>query len=121
MSLIPSVRLAIAAVRRSMRGLEVQIQHQHGITRSSSGRITYAHNDSWAAFVEPVQRVFRDNKGVERVSRARVTFLFPLVVDPSDRIRLPGGETGPILEVVEGIVDASDPNGCGVLTTVFLG
>ena len=116
-----SVRLAVAATRRSMRGLEVQIQHQHGITRSSSGAITYAHNDSWSAFVEPVVKVVRDSKGVERVARARITFLFPLVVDTSDKFVLPDGTTGPVVEVVEGIADASNPTGCGVLTTVFLG
>ena len=121
MSLISSVRLAVAATRRELRGLEVLVQHQHGITRSSSGRITYAHNDSHSAFVEPIQKVFRDNKGVERVSRARVTFLYPLMIDTSDKLVLPDDVTGPILEIVEGLVDSADPNGCGVLTTVFLG
>ena len=121
MSLISSVRLAVASTRRELRGLEVLVQHHHGITRSNSGQITYSFNSSRTAFVEPMAKVFRDNKGVERVSRSRITFLFPLVVDVSDKLVLPNDVTGPILEIKEGVVDASDPNGCGVFTTVYLG
>ena len=77
MSLMSSVRQAVAATRRELRGLEVLVQHHHGITRSNSGRITYAHNDSRTAFVRPVVKAFRDNKGHERVSKSRVTFFIP--------------------------------------------
>ena len=80
MSLMSSVRQAVAATRRELRGLEVLVQHHHGITRSNSGRITYAHNDSRTAFVRPVVKAFRDNKGHERVSKSRVTFLYPVQI-----------------------------------------
>ena len=122
MTMLSSIRQAVKATRRSMRGFESQVVHDHGLSRTSSGRITFAHSDYVTAFVEPSEKKFTKTDGTETAATTRLTFLFSLVIDASDRITLlPSGETGPILKVVEGFVDAEDEAGCGLTVTVYLG
>ena len=121
MSLRPSVRRAVRTARRSARLIEVDVQHEFGIERNSAGKITYEHTETLQAIVEPVTRTFRDKDGASRVSRATITFLFPVLVGTSDRLTLPSGQTGPILQVSEGLVDPSSADGGGFLTEVRLG
>ena len=104
MSLRPSIRRAVRTARRSARLIAADVRHEHGVTRNSSGKITYEFSDTRKAIVEPVTRTFRDKDGASRVSRATITFLFP-VVGTSDKLTLPSGQTGPILQVSSGLAD----------------
>ena len=69
----------------------------------------------------PVTRTFRDKDGGARVSRATITFLFPVAGGTSDKLTLPSGQTGPILRISEGLADPSNADGGGYLTEVLLG
>ena len=121
MSLRPSIRRAVRTARRSARLIEVDVLHKHGVTRDSSGRITYSFTDTLKAIVELVTQTFRDKVGAARVSRATITFLFPVAVGTSDKLTLPSGQTGPILRISEGLADPSNADGGGYLTEVLLG
>ena len=121
MSLASSVRRTVKTARRSVRGVEVDVTHQSGITRSGSGRITYANTDTRRAIVEPMTQSFTDTNGAARVSKATITFLYPVTVGTSDKITLPSGQTGPILRISEGLADPSNADGGGFLTEVLLG
>lgn len=118
MGLADIVRSGIATANAATADLHVTIEHSHTITRSSSGRITFAETDNLKAIVEPMAKVFRDNDGVERVSKARITILSDVALDLSDKLVLPSGQTGPILQVSGGI---ADPAGGNMLTQVWMG
>lgn len=118
MGLADIVRSGIATANKATEDLQVTVEHSHTITRASSGKITFGATDDLQAIVEPIQKVFRDNDGTERVSKARVTILSNVAVDLNDKIVLPSGQTGPILQVSGGI---ADPAGGNMLTQVWLG
>ena len=121
MSTASILRRAVKTARRSGRGVEVDVTHEHGITRDSSGRITFANTDVRRAVVEVKQQAFRDAGGDAQVSKATITFLYPVVVGTSDRLTLPNGKTGPILRISEGLADPSNAAGGGFLVEVLLG
>ena len=121
MSTASSIRRAVKTARRSVRGVEVDVTHEHGITRSAYGARTFAHSDVRKAIVEPVTQAFRDTDGASRVSKATVTFLDSVKVGSSDRITLPSGQTGPILRISEGLADPQNADGSGYFTEVILG
>ena len=118
MGLADIVRAGIATANAETADLQVSVEHSHTITRSASGRITYAETDTLQAIVEPISRVFRDNDGVERVSRARITILSDVAIDMNDKLVLPSGQTGPLLQVSGGL---ADPAGGNMLTQVWMG
>ena len=120
MSLASSVRRTVKTARR-VCGVEVEVQHEHGVTRNAAGRITYLHTETRRAVVEPVTQTFRDAGGASRVSKATITFLYPVLVDAADKITMPNGESGPILRISEGLADPENPDGGGFLTELLLG
>ena len=73
------------------------------------------------AVVEPTTQLFTDAGGASRVSKAVVTFLYPIEVDVDDKITLPNGQTGPILRISEGVADPKNVDGGGFLTKLLLG
>ena len=117
MSLRPSVRRAVRTARRSARLIAVDVLHEHGVARDSSGKITYEFSNSRKAIVEPVTKTFRDKDGASRVSRATITFLEYVEIDLNDRLTV-DGVTGPIMLISHGLADDA---GEGLLTTVLLG
>ena len=121
MSTASIIRRAVKTARRSVRGVEVEVTHEHGITRTAYGARAFAHTDTVKAIVEPVTQAFRDTDGSSRVSKATVTFLGSVKVGSSDRITLPSGQTGPILRISEGLADPSNADGGGYFTEVILG
>ena len=112
------VRQAIATANMVTGDLQVIVRHGVIKSRSSSGRIEYASITERQAIVEPITKVFRDNDGVERVSKARITILSDVAVSMNDLLILPSGQTGPILQVSGGL---ADPGGGNFLTQVWLG
>ena len=121
MSTASIIRRAVKVARRSGRGVEVDVTHESGVSRDSSGRITYANTDTRKAVVEVRQQVFRDAGGAAQVSKATITFLYPVVVGTSDKLTLPNGQTGPILRISEGLADPENADGGGFLTKILLG
>ena len=118
MGLADTVRSGIATANAATADLQVSVEHSHTITRSSSGRITFAGTDNLQAIVEPITMAFRDNDGIERVSKARITILSDVAIDLNDKLVLPSGQTGPLLRVSGGL---SDPGGGKFLTQVWMG
>ena len=118
MSLLASLRGGVNAVRLAVRSVSVSVVHQHGITRSGSGRITYANSDTLKAIVEPYEQIFRSSDGSALAVKSRVTFLSPVTITTSDRLTLPGGVVAPILRIDHAL---GDDAGGGLATTVLLG
>lgn len=69
------------------------------------------------AIVDQVVRRFQGADSVERLSRARVTFLDDVSIRESDSLVLPDGTTGPILQVERLLA----PVGGGFFVVVWLG
>jgi hypothetical protein len=71
------------------------------------------------AIVEYKTRLVKTTTGEFVMSAATLTFLDPaIVIHPKDRLTMPNGQTGPILETA-GLADRV--TGSPVLTQVFLG
>ena len=100
------------------RSVAVSITHEHGITRNSSGRITYLYIDERTAIVEPYEQIYRSADGSSLAVKSRVTFLEFVEITTSDRLTLPGGGVGPILRISHAI---ADDDGNGLATVVLLG
>jgi hypothetical protein len=89
---------------------------------------TYADPVTHPALIENKQRQIRLPGGEVIQSRTKVTFLHPMTahgaakrkepLDPRDKIVLPDGRTGPILDV-KGLIDPS--TGFPYMIEVFLG
>ena len=118
MSLASSVRRAVKSAAHAARGVEVDVIHKSDISRTASGKVTYGSTVTRRAIVEPTIGVFRDVNSIEQVSKATITFLSFVAVDPSDELTLPDGTTGPILRITNGLAVPT----CGAcLTEVLLG
>ena len=104
MSLLASLRGGVNAVRLASRSVAVSITHEHGITRNSSGRITYLYIDERTAIVEPYEQIYRSADGSSLAVKSRVTFLEFVEITTSDRLTL-----------------IADDDGNGLATVVLLG
>ncbi len=75
-----------------------------------TGAPSYAAAVTYPALVEPKQRITKNSLGEDIVSQARVTILEPIAangtsgrhepVDTRDKLTLPDGTVGPILDIV---------------------
>lgn len=107
-------RSAVATADQVARSAQVAVSHEAWTGADNYSKPTYAAAVSRLAVVSMKQRMRRMPDGREVVQRAVVTFVGPVAangaagrrepVDPRDRITLPSGFTGPILDV-EGAVD----------------
>jgi hypothetical protein len=89
------------------------------LTQDVRGEPNRAAGVNVPALVEMKQRMVKLATGEIIASRAKVTFLDPaIVIHVKDRLTLPDGSQGPILEV-EGLVDRS--TGKSILSEVFIG
>jgi hypothetical protein len=70
------------------------------------------------AIVEQKQRLVRTTAGDMALSKAKVTFLSQVAIGLRDKIVLPDGSTGPILET-EGFIDSATAR--PILSEVYLG
>ena len=122
MSLRPNIRRAVKIARRSVRSIEVNVTHEHGISRSSSGRITYAHSDTRRAIVEPVTQLLH---GRGRIG-ASVQSGRDVSVSRGDRHCRPDHIAewcSPVrsCESLKGVADPSNAAGGGFITRLLLG
>jgi hypothetical protein len=116
MALDALIRSAVATANRATASLQATVTHEAWIASDSFGAPVFATAVQRQALVEYRQQLRRANDGQEVMQRARVTFVEPVSangaadrrepIDPRDRIVLPDGTTGPILDVA-GMADPS--------------
>jgi hypothetical protein len=109
------VRSGIALANSITGTLQVDVIHHPWIGSLSDGMASYGLATVRRAIVEAKQEQVRTFTGEEATSRAMVTIIGPVEdngaagrrepIDPRDRLILPDGTTGPILDV-QGLVDA---------------
>jgi hypothetical protein len=94
--------------------LQATIQHEVWASQTSRGEQTYAAAVPRKAIVSTKARTFRRRDGEVVTQIARITFLEPILIGPRDRITLPDGKTGPLLDA-GGFVD---PDAAAAYVTV---
>jgi len=122
------VRDGIALADELTATLQATVQHEAWTGQSGYGDATYAAAVDHLALVSKRVRERRRADGSIVVTMAKVTFLRPVEangtagrqepVDPRDRITLPDGSTGPIVDAA-GLVDPD--TGAPYQTSVWLG
>lgn len=121
MGLLDTVRSAVAVADALTRDLQATVVHTAAtLPQDARGEPTApASPVSRPAIVEMKQHVVKTTGGQMVTSKAKVTFLdAAVVVGLLDKIVLPDGTTGPILDV-EGFVDRG--TGRPILNEVYLG
>lgn len=121
MSLISSM-VALADSLTQSFGLQADIQYWAYVSSNGAGKVTYSPPYPGAgvvvkAIVDKRQRMVKTASGELVQSQASVTFLRPTTINLFDRIVLPDGTTGPILNT-GAFMDGSN---AGILTEVYLG
>lgn len=126
-SLLDVVRSAVKIADDVTKPLQALVVFERCTGTNGYGDLTYAAAVSLRAVVDWKQKQLRTMTGVLSVSRASVMFLdiaalsaatAGLGVDDLDRITLPDGTTGPILDM-SGFIDAG--TGQPIATEVYLG
>ena len=122
------LRAGIATANSVTATLQATVQHYAWISDDGFGTNSYAAAVPRQAIVEEKQRLIRQGDGQYMLSRAKVTFIFPIPangaakrqepIDPRDKIVLPDGTTGPIIDI-EGVVDPD--TGKPYISEVWLG
>lgn len=116
MSLDAIVRSGLATAARVTANLQVTVTHEAWTGVDGYGKPTFSRARCVRAIVEQRQRAMRSRSGEVIFTRASVLILEPLApngargrvepIDPRDRVTLPDGTTGPIVDV-NGLVDPS--------------
>lgn len=117
MSLADVVRGAVAIANGVTAGLQVDVTHTPAGTTDWRGAVTPGTPVTRTAIVEEFIRLYKMSDGTEVASRHKVTFLENVTMQMGDSLVLPGGMTGPILDI-DGMLD---PAGGRYLTVVVLG
>lgn len=119
MAFLPIIRSGIALADKMTKDLQPKVKLEKFIGVTGSGKRTYSAAVMVPAIVDWKQKHVMTASGQLAVSRASVMFLDPtILVDDDDRITLPDGTTGPIIDMA-GFIDAE--TGHPVSTEVFLG
>lgn len=117
MGLADAIRSAVAAASAQTAGLQVDVTHEAWIGHKAGGyaQPDYAVAVSRKALVQEGTNQIRLPNGDVFTARACISFLVPVLangaagrkepIDPRDRITLPSGLTGPIVENPGGMVD----------------
>jgi hypothetical protein len=127
MSLLDILRGGVEIANQQTKSLQAKVKFEKYVSSGGSGEAIYKSAVYLDAIVEWKQKQVRTMGGTLDVSRASVLFIdiAQLLkatnkegVDDNDRITLPGGETGPILDM-SGFIDAGTK--IPIATEVFLG
>jgi len=127
MSLLDVVRGAVAIADSVTKPLQPYVTYERYLSDDGYGTKLYADAVQLRAIVDWKQKQVRTPEGVLSVSRAVITFLDIVAlnaatlddgISDNDRITLPDGTTGPILDM-SGFIDAG--TGHPVATEVFIG
>jgi hypothetical protein len=107
---------AVAAANQATvsLGLQVDVSHEAWIGQDDYGKATFDDPVTLSALVQEGTNQIRRTDGSVITTRACISFLYPIThngasgrrepIDPRDRITLPSGYTGPIVENVGAIV-----------------
>jgi hypothetical protein len=103
------VRNGIALAKSLTSSLQMNVQHFPWTGQTDRMKPTYGDPITYPALVEYKSELIRIATGEEKQAKTKVTFLAPITVngaddrqepvDPRDKIVLPDGRTGPILEI----------------------
>lgn len=104
MSLASIVRSGVALADRLTASLHVQVVHYTRTSTDGYGKPEYDGGTARMAIVESVAANLRTTAGDVITPKTKVTFPRPVAVSNLDKIVLPDGTTGPILDIV-GLVD----------------
>jgi hypothetical protein len=126
------VSSGLAAVQAATESLQVSVIHEAFSGQDGLGALRYDAPVLRQALAQEGQHQARTRDGKVVTVRARVSFFpeteivdpeatrpAPPAISPRDRITLPGGLTGPILEIRETLVDPG--SGAAYLREVWLG
>jgi len=84
--------------------LQATVTHKTGLTRDAFGTPTFSTSTSRKAIVEKRNKLLRDAMGQEVLSKALLTFPYPVTIANTDMVTLPDSSELAIL-MVRGIVD----------------
>lgn len=113
------VAAGVALANSVTTDLQATVSYEKYLSTDGAGKKTYVAPVSVKALVEQKQKQIRGADGQLSMCRAMVTILDPaVVVSVFDRIVLPDGTTGPILDV-SGLIDATTDH--PILSEVFIG
>lgn len=127
MSLINTLRSAVAVADKVTKPLQSSVSYERRTGQDAFGTPTYAAAVDLDALIDWKARQVRTPAGLLTVSRAVITFLDADAlsaatggagIDDNDKLTLPDGTTGPILDL-GGFIDPG--TGVPVATEVFLG
>lgn len=118
MALDAIVRKMVGVADTITKPLQPEVIHEAFASQDNEGKVTYSGPVRRKALVDFKQKMIRTLTGEFTVSRAYVAFIGPVSVGPKDRITLPDGTVGPILDI-GGFVDPE--TGRGYTTEVWLG
>lgn len=119
MGLLDIVRSGVAIANNLTADLQASATHEAYASETGSGRRTYSAPVNRPALVTRKQKLVRSSSGELVMSEASVVFLDPaVVINELDKITLPDGTTGPIINT-EGFVDRG--TGHPILTEIYLG
>jgi len=109
MGLQSLVKNAVATANRITSTLQAEVAFEAWVGTDGYAAPVFAPTIALPAIVEMKQRLRRNYTGEEVLQMATVTFLRPVEpngatgrrepIDPRDRITLPDGTTGPVLDV----------------------
>lgn len=109
MSLATILQGGISIANTVTASLQATVTHKAYSSDDGYGKPTYATGVSRTAIVERRQKYVRTKTGEEKLSLARILFLFPVTITERDLITLPDGSEMPILRIV-GPVDGTTGN-----------
>ena len=84
--------------------LQATVTHKSGLTRNAYGKPTFSTSTARTAIVEKRNRLVRDAAGQEVLSKAVITFPYPVTISNTDILTLPDSSELAIL-LVRGIID----------------
>jgi hypothetical protein len=118
MNLAAIIRRGVGILDKNTQSLQAVVTYEPWLGQDDYGNEEFGPVVSMNAIVDNSMRDRPSSTGQLVVSRAKVTFPRPISVDTRDRIILPDGTTGPIIDVM-GVVDRA--TGKPYATDVLLG
>lgn len=125
------IRNAIGIANSLTSSLQAEITLEQWTGQNDQGKPTYGSVKRLMAIIDKKQTMRKDAGGQDIVAKHALTILKPIKangadgrqepIDPRDRITLPDGTTGPIVDI-QGTVDpGAKIDGDTYITEVFLG
>lgn len=98
------IRSGVALANTLTTSLQANVQHSSWLGNDMDGDDVYSDPISRPALIEQRQRLHQTKSNELVLTRAKISFLVPTSINSNDRIILPDGTTGPIVDI-EGLLD----------------